>query len=82
MRPGRASGRLDQQVPDGEQDEHDGEVVGDDGDEVDDADDAFQNDEDEDYLSHALFLPPPPIVLALQLGGNQSDPTVDKDGHR
>ena len=44
MRPGRASGRPDRQVPDSEHDAHDGEVVGDDDGEVvnDDNDDLFK----------------------------------------
>ena len=39
MRPGRASGRPDRQVPDGEHDEHDVVVDDDDGEVVDDDND-------------------------------------------
>ena len=56
-RPGRALDRPDRLVP-----EHDHDEDEEAGDDEDDG-----GDDDIDYLSHALFLPPPSVVLALQL---------------
>ena len=50
MRPERALGRPDRQVPDDEHDAHDGEVV------VVDDDDAFQKHADEVYKAHNSLL--------------------------
>ena len=63
-RPGRALDRPDRLVPEHDDDEDEDEEAGDDED-YDDEDDG--GDDDIDYLSHALFLPPPSVVLALQL---------------
>ena len=62
VRPGRALDRPDRLVP--EHDDDEDEEAGDDVD-YDDEDDG--GDDDIDYLSHALFFPPPSVVLALQL---------------